>query len=103
MDHCTQLISIPTANSTWPLSTAGKIEVAINETESIGHYMDVRFKGIADNAANSGRVNHFAIGSVLELRFGPHYRAQIITTPATHFGIDGYEAAVPCESFFRTG
>lgn len=63
------------------------IQLFTNQTDA-GHYLDVRFRGIDDNA--SGRVNHYALGSVLELRFGPHYRAQIVTTPSTHFGIDGF-------------
>lgn len=67
--------------------------VLINKTADAGHYLSVRFKGIDDNNANSGRVNHYAIGSVLELRFGPHYRSEIITSPATHFGMDGFDQA----------
>ncbi len=67
--------------------------VNINRTESLGHFMTVRFKGIDDNAASSGRVNHFAIGSVLELRFGPHYRSAVITSPSTHFGLGAFEKA----------
>jgi hypothetical protein len=58
-----------------------------------GHYVNVRFKGIADNAAASGRVNHYAIGSVLELRFGPYYRSRIVTGPETHFGLGEIESA----------
>ena len=64
-----------------------------NRTESDGHFLQVRFKGIADNAASSGRVNHFGIGSVLELRFGPYYRAHVITGPATHFGLSEFDLA----------
>ncbi|MGB7346401.1 MAG: FG-GAP-like repeat-containing protein [Pirellulaceae bacterium] len=70
-----------------------KLIVATNDTETENHHIVVRFKGIADNNASSGRVNHYGVGSVLELRFGPHYRSQIITSPATHFGIDGFDAA----------
>ncbi|TWU59107.1 hypothetical protein Poly51_18930 [Rubripirellula tenax] len=69
----------------------GSLGVAMNRTASPGHFLDVRFKGIDDNA--TGRVNHYAIGSVLELRFGPHYRARIVKSPSTHFGIDGYDNA----------
>ncbi|NND98230.1 MAG: hypothetical protein HKN47_12970, partial [Pirellulaceae bacterium] len=71
----------------------GKLTVGINETQTSNHHLYVRFKGIADNNANSGRVNHFGVGSVLELRFGPHYQAQVITAPSTHFGLDGFDAA----------
>ncbi len=82
---------------------SGKIQVSLNTTPATGHYLVVRFRGIADNAANSGRVNHFAIGSVLELRFGPHYRAQIVTTPATHLGLGGYDAASSVRVIFPNG
>jgi hypothetical protein len=65
----------------------GKAQVAWNKTINGGHFVDIRFKGIDDNNANSGRVNHYAIGSVVELRFGPNYRSQIITSPVTHFAL----------------
>ncbi len=74
-----------------------------NTTPATGHYVDVRFRGIDDNNANSGRVNHYAIGSVVELRFGPHYRAQIITTPTTHFGLDGFDDASSLRVIFPNG
>ena len=70
-----------------------KLTVGINQTETNHQHLMVRFKGINDNAENSGRVNHFGIGSVLEARFGPHYRSQIVTSPATHFGIAGFDTA----------
>lgn len=69
------------------------IQVGINQSAGDAHQISVRFKGIADNAAASGRVNHYAIGSVLELRFGPHYRSRIVRGPATHFGMDGFDSA----------
>ncbi|MCO8120854.1 FG-GAP-like repeat-containing protein [Stieleria sp. TO1_6] len=69
------------------------IAVGINSIDDKLHQVSVRFKGIADNAAASGRVNHYAIGSVLELRFGPHYRSRIVTSPQTHFGMDGFDVA----------
>jgi hypothetical protein len=76
----------------WSVSdgpNSASISVASNSTELEGSAVSVRFKGIDDNNANSGRVNHYAVGSVLELRFGPHYRSRIVTAPATHFGLDG--------------
>lgn len=72
-----------------------------NQTDARGHYIDVRFKGIDDNA--SGRVNHYAIGSVLEARFGPHYRARIVTSPSTHFGIDGVDQASSVRAILPNG
>lgn len=85
------------------LDTDGRIDLCVadelgvrvlrNRTETDAHFMAVRFKGIADNAGDSGRVNHYAIGSTLEVRFGPHYRASVVTERTTHFGLDGYERA----------
>ncbi len=75
----------------------------INQTKSDAHFVDVRFRGIDDNNANSGRVNHYAIGSVLEIRFGAHYRSTIITRPTTHFGIDGIDQADSLRVIFPNG
>ena len=63
----------------------------INADQRTDGQLSVRFRGIADNAASSGRVNHYAIGSVLELRFGPYFRSRIINHPATHFGLGGVD------------
>jgi hypothetical protein len=79
----------------------GQVMVLTNPSDDVGHYLDVRFKGIDDNA--SGRVNHFAIGSVLELRFGPHYRSQIVTSPSTHFGLDGRGESVTVRAILPNG
>ena len=71
-----------------------------NQSE-VGHFVDARFRGIDDNA--SGRVNHYAIGSVLECRFGPHYRAQIVTSPSTHFGTGGFANADSLRAILPNG
>ncbi len=86
------------------LSVQGGNAVAMtNTTDTDGNHMIVRFKGIADNAANSGRVNHYAIGSVLELRFGPHYRARVIDSPATHFGLGDFDQATSIRVILPNG
>ena len=74
-------------------AAADSIHLGINQSVGDAHQISVRFKGIADNAAASGRVNHYAIGSVLELRFGPYLRSRIVNGPVTHFGIDGMDSA----------
>jgi hypothetical protein len=79
----------------------GVLVVFLNKTSNSGHYLEVRFKGIDDNV--SGRVNHYAIGSVLELRFGPHYRARIVDSPATHFGLDGFGNASSVRAILPNG
>lgn len=42
-------------------------------------------KGTQSSA--SGRVNHFGLGSLVELRSGPHYQARVVRGPRTHFGL----------------
>ncbi len=78
-----------------------RIAIALNQSLNAGHHLDVRFKGIDDNA--SGRVNHYAIGSVLELRFGPHYRAKVVDSPTTHFGLGRFVAANSVRAILPNG
>jgi hypothetical protein len=42
----------------------------------------------------SGRVNHYGIGSVLELRAGQKYQAQIVDSSITHFGLGKQDADI---------
>ena len=55
------------------------------------HHLDVRVRGIAD-VNGGGRINHYAIGSVLELWSSGHYQAQVIQSPLTHFGLPSSQA-----------
>jgi len=87
----------------WFAFSTDGVRVFTNQTETDGHYLQVRLKGIDDNSAASGRVNHYAIGSVVELRFGSHYRAQVITGPVTHFGLDGITSADSLRIIFPNG
>ncbi|WP_153558732.1 FG-GAP-like repeat-containing protein [Roseimaritima sediminicola] len=81
----------------------GQVWTAINTTPRAGHYLGVRFRGKNDNNENSGRINHYGIGTVLELRFGPHYRARVITDRTTHFGIDGYDGVDTVRAILPNG
>lgn len=54
-------------------------------------WLDVRIRGEEDN--KSGSVNHLGIGSVIELRAGPFYRAQVVTGQVTHFGLGARDKA----------
>ncbi|MEM0926348.1 MAG: CRTAC1 family protein, partial [Planctomycetota bacterium] len=71
----------------------GQVALANHPGNLNNHHVSVRFKGIADNAAASGRVNHYAIGSVLELRFGAYFRSRVVTGPSTHFGLGAFTEA----------
>ena len=38
-------------------------------------------------------MNHYCIGSLLEIRCGTHYQAQVIARQTTHFGLGETERA----------
>jgi hypothetical protein len=82
---------------------AGRWRIDRNTTEAPGNFLNLRFRGIDDNSAASGRVNHYAIGSVIEAWFGTNYRAAIVTQPTTHFGLGGYETADSLRIIFPNG
>ena len=50
----------------------------------------VRLRGINDNNGG-GRINHFAIGSTLELWSDTRMQARVIRHPVTHFGLGNQE------------
>lgn len=55
------------------------------------HTLEVRVRGISD-INGGGRINHFAIGSVLEVWSDGHYQARVIQSPLTHFGLADRQA-----------
>ena len=42
---------------------------------------------------NKGRCNHDAIGSLVELRSGGWYQAQVVDSPTVHFGLGDHKQA----------
>ncbi len=54
--------------------------------QEASHYLGARVRGIND-ANGGGRINHFAIGSTLEVWAGGQYQARVIDSPLTHFGL----------------
>lgn len=83
------------------IATSDGVLIASNTSQGTGNYLRASFKGIDDNA--SGRVNHFAIGSVLELRYGPYYRSQVVTHPMTHFGMGDATQAITLRAILPNG
>ncbi len=81
------------------LNQDGSLDViAVGENEIIqrlnqgndNHWIDIslraeQVKGEVKSA--SGRVNHYGIGSLLELRSGTIYQPQIVSGQSTHFGL----------------
>lgn len=68
----------------------GSVELvrAVPQTES--HYVGARVRGINDNVG--GRINHYSIGSTLELWADNKYQARVVDSPLTHFGLPGKQA-----------
>ena len=73
----------------------GRIEIAaiaegqvklIRQTSPIGDFVQVRVRGIND-VNGGGRINHYSIGSVLELTSQEKYQARVIREPMVHFGL----------------
>ncbi len=78
------------------LASKNEILVSRNQGGNANHWIDIslraqQVKG-TDQAA-SGRVNHQGIGSLVELKAGPQYQAQIVNGPVTHFGLGTTEVA----------
>lgn len=48
------------------------------------NWIELRARGQNDN---KGRANHYGIGGLAEIRAGALYRAQVITSQRTHFGL----------------
>jgi hypothetical protein len=56
-----------------------------NTLENASGWLSVRVRGAED--PQSGRVNQYGVGSLIEVRTGERYQAQVITGQTTHFGL----------------
>ncbi len=63
----------------------GELGCLRNGMVQAGHSLAVRYRGIDDNA--TGRVNHYAIGSTVELWSEDRYQASIVRERTTRFGL----------------
>lgn len=68
----------------------GKLLVSLNQTESNNHWLEVLPRGRGDNVS---KVNHLAIGSLMEIRVGDRYFAETVTRPTVHVGLGASEEA----------
>ena len=68
------------------LCVVGAKEVALfaNEGGNQNNWLSIRAMGQVDNA---GKANHHGIGSLIEVKAGPLYQAQVVAKPVTHFGL----------------
>jgi hypothetical protein len=72
-----------------------------NEGGNQNHWLDVWVKGMDEE--KSGRVNHYALGSVTELRSPNGYQAQLVTRPRLHFGLGAQASAEVLRVIFTNG
>lgn len=64
----------------------GKPTVLSASSPPAGEYFNVRVAGINDDNGG-GRINHYSIGTVLELWNGSKLQSQIVKSQSTHFGL----------------
>ncbi len=62
-----------------------------NEGGNKNHWLDVRIRGADDQTG--GRVNHYGVASLIELRTGPRYDARVVAGQTTHIGLGARERA----------
>jgi len=62
------------------------IELKRNQGGNTNHWLDIRIIG-KDDEQQTGRVNHYGIGSMLEIQSAGRYQAQVVTEETTHFGL----------------
>jgi tetratricopeptide (TPR) repeat protein len=69
------------------VADAEKLVLYDNVGGNRNHWLAVRVMGQTGDNQNTGDVNHLGLGSVLELKTGRQYQAQIVTGQVTHFGL----------------
>jgi hypothetical protein len=68
-----------------------------NQGGNVNHWLNISLRGEQEKGGQisaSGRVNHYGIGSLIELRSGLNYQAQIVERAVTHFGLGQQTADV---------
>ncbi len=66
------------------------LKLVINEGGNQNHWVAVRARGRQDNR---GRANDSGVGSLIELRVGSRYQAQVVDSQVAHFGLGNAESA----------
>ncbi|MBI5757003.1 MAG: VCBS repeat-containing protein [Planctomycetales bacterium] len=80
------------------VAATDRLFIVTNQGGNKNHWLDVRLraqqvKASGMQATESGRVNHYGVGSLLELRAGKTYRPLVVTGQTTHFGLRDIAAA----------
>ncbi|MEQ9407369.1 MAG: CRTAC1 family protein [Fuerstiella sp.] len=75
-------------------SEDGALQLLTNNGGNTNNWIDVVARAVPDDPQfPSNRVNMHGIGSVIELRTGSLYHAEVITTPKVHLGLGQADAA----------
>ena len=69
------------------VADAEKLVLFDNDGGNKNHWLAVQAMGQSGDNQGTGDVNHLGIGSLLELKTGRSYQAQVITGQVTHFGL----------------
>lgn len=83
------------------LQSGAELRAYRNEGGNRNHWLTVRIRGEAED--RSGRVNHFGIGSLLELKDGARYQAQVVDRQFVHFGLGPTPSAEVLRVLFTNG
>lgn len=75
----------------------------VNEGGNANHWIDISLKAESDPKLPAQRTNSHAIGSLLELKAGPCYQAQVVTHQTTHFGLGTLKRADVVRALFTNG
>lgn len=78
----------------------GRAKLLIAE-EVAGGFLTVRVRGISD-PNGGGRINHYAVGSTLEVWSGGRLQRRVIDSPSSHFGL-GEQTAENLRIVFTNG
>lgn len=86
--------------------TGNRVHLFDNELDPPSGWIDVQL--VAEQAdegrgVSSERVNHYGIGSLIEMKIGPAYRARTVRRPRTHFGLDSLGDADILRVVWTTG
>ncbi len=72
------------------LAEAGKVRLLSCEGDAGQSWLEIRLLAAqikGSELSASGRVNHYGLGSVLDLRDGLHRQRRVVRQPVTHFGL----------------
>jgi len=75
----------------------------VNEGGNANQWIDISLKAESDPKFPAQRTNSHAIGSLLELKAGPRYQAQVVTGQTTHFGLGTLQRADVVRALFTNG